>query len=68
MAKSTIPLLILEENRLPFTALERLHRSEGWSGAKLLYLYGAAGEGKSMLVRHFLGLEKRRIPNRNWNI
>ncbi|MCA9038841.1 MAG: ATP-binding protein [Planctomycetaceae bacterium] len=62
MAKSSIPLLIVEENRLPFSAIERLHRREGWTGAELLYLYGAAGDGKSMLVKHFLSLEKKAHP------
>ncbi|MAT16454.1 MAG: hypothetical protein CMJ46_14420 [Planctomyces sp.] len=62
MAKSQIPLLIVEENRLSFTAVERLHRREGWTGSELLYLYGAAGDGKSTLVRHFDHLEKKLRP------
>ncbi|QDU78300.1 Chromosomal replication initiator protein DnaA [Polystyrenella longa] len=66
MAKSRIPLLVLEENRLPFSAIERLHRREGWTGTELLYLYGAAGDGKSMLVKHFLHLEKKELGKQRY--
>lgn len=62
MGKPNIPLLIIEENQLAFSAIERLHRREGWSGQELVFLYGPAGEGKSLLVNHLVNLEKRKHP------
>lgn len=48
------PFLLLRENRFAHTAVRQLSRREGGKGPSLVYLYGAAGSGKSHLVRSFL--------------
>lgn len=51
---ATDPFLVLRENRLGFTAIERLARRTTRGAASLVYLWGPTGTGKSHLVRHLL--------------
>ena len=53
-AEHSVALLILPEIRLAYTALHGLLESSPRSSSRLVYVYGAAGTGKSHLVRHFL--------------
>lgn len=48
------PFLVLRENRLAFTAVERLAKRALKSVAPTLYLSGPSGTGKSHLVRHLV--------------
>jgi chromosomal replication initiator protein len=46
--------LVLGENKLAFTAVERLLKRPSRSAGALTYLYGPSGTGKSHLVRHLV--------------
>lgn len=62
MVKPRIPFLILEENQLAYTALERLILRQNWVGQELLFLYGESGSGKTALVQQLLTQERKKRP------
>jgi chromosomal replication initiator protein len=51
---ATDPFLVLRENRLGFTAIERLAKRSARGAPSVVYLWGPPGTGKSHLVRHLL--------------
>jgi chromosomal replication initiator protein len=56
-----VPFLVLDENRLALTALNGL-RNRTRRGARLVYVYGPSGNGKSHLARQFVRDERRHSP------
>jgi chromosomal replication initiator protein len=54
------PFVALPENRFAAAAVERLGEADAPGSARLVFLYGPAGNGKSHLVRRFLRHETRR--------
>jgi chromosomal replication initiator protein len=71
---ASIPFLVLDENRFALTALRNLERRRppavpattsleafrtARSGARLLYVYGPSGNGKSLLAKQFVRNEQR---------
>lgn len=46
--------LLLDENAFAHTAVQQLLRCKPNSPARLIYLYGPSGSGKSLLVRYYL--------------
>lgn len=49
--RSTEPFLVFDENRLAFEALARLLAKKSSPSSRLVYLYGAAGIGKSHMIQ-----------------
>lgn len=54
------PFVTLDENRFAVAAVARLGEASAESPARLLVVYGPAGNGKSHLVRQFLAEEARK--------
>src|SRR3954451_3060229 len=59
-ASGSEQLVLLKENRLAHTALGRVTPDS--ASYPLVYLYGAAGVGKSHLVRQFLREVRKEAP------
>lgn len=54
-----VTFLTLAENRLAHTAAEQLQQNHARGSARLVYVYGPSGVGKSLRVRRFLREERR---------
>jgi chromosomal replication initiator protein len=57
--KSAEVFLLLKENRFAFAAIRSLLRTEMPTAARVVYVYGPSGVGKSHLVRQFLRETRR---------
>ena len=63
LATAAADLLLLDENRFAWAALESLKGDEEQPArSRLVYIHGPSGAGKSHLVRQFLRDERRRDP------
>src|SRR5687768_11617361 len=59
------PFVTLVENQFAVAAIEQFVEVDPDASARLVYLYGPAGTGKSHLVRQFLWLEGQKpVPPR----
>jgi len=57
--RSAEVFLLLKENRFAFAAIRSLMRTEMPTAARVIYVYGPSGVGKSHLVRQFLRETRR---------
>jgi chromosomal replication initiator protein len=55
-------ILLLNENRFAYAAIEQLAEAGGTAGPRLVFLSGPAGYGKSLLARRFVHLELSARP------
>jgi len=60
--RSSESVLLVKENRLAHSALNRLKQADRDSSLGLLFLYGPSGVGKSHLVRQFVSEAQRLNP------
>ncbi len=65
-ATSPRQLLLIQENRSAYRALERFLKTIGQSKPGLLFLYGPSGVGKSHLIAHALRDVSRKRPKLRW--